>query len=147
MPVAVQLIKDMELFQNLSAEDINRISELAILITVIEGEVFMERGQAAANLFVVLSGHYMVHYENGAALTLNQKGALMGWSAVQSPMIYQSSGVALVPGQLLALAGTDLIGLFRENPEVEAALMEKIDQLDQTRSHLIRGQDPTSENL
>jgi CRP-like cAMP-binding protein len=122
MPVEVQLLESLDLFNELNHEELEVIAELMHSTNVFEGEELGRRGASARIFYIVLKGNFMVAFEKGRAFTLHHKGELMGWSTVVSPFRYTGTMTALTDGEVLELPG----GEFRRLVQGDAALGEKL---------------------
>lgn len=126
MPVAIDTISPMELFEDLKTAELAQIAAAMELLHISEGESLTYRGNTADMFYIVLSGMFMIAYQNERALTLNQKGDLIGWSTFVDPFRYTGTTTALTEGEVLAIAGPDLMAVMDRNPEAKSKIMARI---------------------
>ena len=85
MPTEIKTLKSVPLFDDLSSDDLEILCPIVHQVMVTEAELLTERQTAAHTLYIVLSGNVMVSYEGGRAITLHQKGDLVGLSSALYP--------------------------------------------------------------
>lgn len=124
MAVDKSLIESLGLFAGLDPRELSQMAGILELYTAGEGEVVAERGSFAGSLFINISGDFLVHFKDGRALTLHEKGDVFGWSTIVGPFEYTATAVALTCGEYLSLPGDK----FREIVQEKAALAEKLMQ-------------------
>ncbi|MFP3981364.1 MAG: Crp/Fnr family transcriptional regulator [Desulfobacterales bacterium] len=126
-------IKQLWIFRDLAPDEWTEIYPLLRHVWVIEGEQLIRQGDRAHTFFVILNGHFMIHYRDGRAITLNQKGDIIGWSSVISPFQYTGSVTALTRGDLLAIPGARFLELLQSNAALGDKLIKKISEIVQMR--------------
>ena len=129
MSVNPELIESLDLFSGLASADIARIAVLMNTVRVKEGEELFRRNAPAHTFFVILSGHYLIAFKEGRAITLHDRGDIMGWSTVVAPLRYTAAATALCDGEVLILSSEDFLGLVRANSALGDCLMERITQM------------------
>jgi len=129
----IEEIKQLAIFRDLAPEQWAEIYPLLRHVWVIEGEQLIRQGDHAHTFFVILNGHFMIHSRDGRAITLNQKGDIIGWSAVISPFQYTGSVTALTNGDLLAIPGDRFLELLQSNAPLGDKLIKKISEIVQMR--------------
>ncbi|MCF8035738.1 MAG: cyclic nucleotide-binding domain-containing protein [Desulfobacteraceae bacterium] len=129
----IEEIKQLAIFRDLAPEEWAEIYPLLRHVWVIEGEQLIREGDRAHTFFVILNGHFMIHYRDGRAITLNQKGDIIGWSSVISPFQYTGSVTALTHGDLLAIPGARFLELLQSNAPLGDKLIKKISEIVQMR--------------
>ncbi|MBS3756516.1 MAG: cyclic nucleotide-binding domain-containing protein [Desulfobacterales bacterium] len=129
----IEEIKQLGIFRDLAPDEWAEIYPLLRHVWVIEGEQLIRQGDRAHTFFVILNGHFMIHYKNGRAITLNQKGDIIGWSSVRSPFQYTGSVTALTHGDLLAIPGARFLEMLQSNAPLGDKLIKKINEIAQSR--------------
>lgn len=119
-------IKQFELFRQLSAEQWAEVYPLFHHLWLIEGEQLIRQKDRARTFFILLRGHFMIHYEDGRAFTLKEKGDVMGWSAVITPFEYTASVTALTDGEVLSIPGPRFLELIQNNAALGEKMVKKI---------------------
>lgn len=126
MPVAIDTISQLDLFKDLNTAELTRIAAITQLLRVGEGETLTRRDDAANTFYIIISGMFMISYQKERALTLNRKGDFVGWSSVADPQRYTGATTALTAGEVLAIAGSDMLSLMDENPDLKDKVMARI---------------------
>jgi CRP-like cAMP-binding protein len=139
MPVDINIIDSLNLFENLSHAELEEIVSLMRRIKVTEGETITRRGDPAHTIFIILSGNFMVFFKNGRSYTLHNKGDVIGLSAVVTPFYYTGTAVALSDGVVLSMSGQELLRLMESNPAMSNKIMGKINQIISERLPFVTG--------
>ncbi len=122
-------LKKLSIFRELLQEEWEAVYALLNRLKIIEGEELIREGDWAHTFFIILSGHFMIHYKDGRAITLNKKGDIIGWSAVISPFRYTANVTALTAGEVLSIEGDRLLELLQANAELGEKLVKKINKM------------------
>ncbi|MCF8110023.1 MAG: cyclic nucleotide-binding domain-containing protein [Desulfobacteraceae bacterium] len=128
-------IKQLQIFADLLPEEWSQVYPLLDHIRVIEGEQLIREGDRARSLFIILRGHFMIHYRDGKAFTLNKKGDIIGWSAVISPFQYTANVTALTDGDVLCIPSENFVELIQGNTALGTKLIRKINEFINSRPH------------
>ena len=128
MPNNDYTLGTLGLFATLSSEELEQVQALIQRQNVVESEVLVQKGAPAVTLFINLSGNFMISFDEDRAITLHQKGDLMGWSAVFTPFRYKGTIVALTDGQILTLPSEDFLRLILSNSALGDKVMKKINK-------------------
>ena len=123
-----QEIKQLEIFQDLTPEEWGEVYPLLNYIRTIEGEELIREGDRAHTFFVILAGHFMIHYRDGRALTLSWRGDIIGWSTVISPFQYTAAVTSLTKGGLLSIPGGRFLEMVQSNAALGEKLVKKINE-------------------
>ncbi len=126
MPVAIDTISQLDLFKDLKTAELTRIAAITQLLRVGEGETLTRREGTANTFYIIISGMFMISYQKERALTLNRKGDFVGWSSIADPQRYTGTTTALTAGEVLAIAGSDMLALMDENPDLKDKVMARI---------------------
>jgi CRP-like cAMP-binding protein len=129
-------IKKLAIFRDLLPNEWDQLSPLLSHVWVIEGEQMIRQGERAHCFFVILRGHFMIHYNDGRAITLNQKGDIIGWSSVSFPSEYTANVTALTKGELLCMSGPEFLELLQSNSGLVEKVLKKINEFIQTRPQI-----------
>lgn len=139
MPVDAQTLKPLVFFKDLNAVELNEFASMLDLRTVKEGDVIIHKGTAAMTFFVIISGSFEVSFENGRSITIDKKGALMGWSTVVAPFYYTATVKALTDGDVLFISGRDFFQLIQANNVLGEKVMKKINKVATERRAFLSG--------
>lgn len=126
MAVDVNTIQSINIFSDLDNAELEAVSQITDPMKVSEGEILASRGRYANTFYVVLSGNFMIGFKSGKAVTVHQKGDIMGWSTVVTPFKYRGTVVALTDGEVLTISGDEFLRLLQSNSSLGDKLMEKI---------------------
>jgi CRP-like cAMP-binding protein len=126
-------IKQLEIFRDLLPEEWAEVHPLLNHVWTIEGEDLVREGDRAHTFYIVLRGHFMLHYKDGRAITLNRKGDIIGWSTVMSPFRYTASVTSLSQGELLSMPGSRFLELLQSNASLAEKLVKKINETIEQR--------------
>lgn len=129
-------IKQLQIFKDLSPEEWAEIYPLLDHIHVIEGEQLVREGERARSLFIILRGHFMIYYRDGRAITVNQRGDIIGWSSVISPFQYTANVTALTNAELLCISNEKLVEMVQGNAALGTKLIKKINEFIHTRPRI-----------
>jgi CRP-like cAMP-binding protein len=136
MPVDTETLKSLDLFADLEHRELEQIAPLIHPVRITEGEEIMRRGDKAHSFHIILSGNFMVEFEEGRAMTLHSQGDIMGWSTVVTPFRYRGTAIALTAGEVLTMAGRDFLQLIQSNSALSDKLMKKINTVVAERKPL-----------
>jgi CRP-like cAMP-binding protein len=126
MSVSTDLLESLELFADLSSQELGKIAANMNRMRVKEGEELFRRNRPAHTFYVILSGHFLVSFQEGRALTLHRRGDIMGWSTVVTPFRYTATGTALRDGEVLTISGDTFLDLIRGDSPLGDRLMQRI---------------------
>lgn len=133
MPTDIQTLESLDLFAELNSGELEQLAPLMHTARVSEGEVLIRKGDPAQTFFVVLSGNFMISFKEGRAITLHEKGEIMGWSTVVTPFQYRGTAIALTEGNVLTMSGQEILRLIQENSTLSEKIMKKINVVVEER--------------
>ncbi len=132
MAITVETLRQYELFQTLSDEELQDIVGLCHEATHAEGDKVLVEGQPAEKLFIVqwgkLSLEKRLQLGRGAKTRLAtlgyvSSGNTAGWSTLVPPHTYTSTAVCMEPTRLIVLDGPGLRRVMEQNPRIGQKLM------------------------
>ena len=123
-----QEVKQLDLFRDLPPEEWAAVYPLLSRMRTIEGEELIREGDRAHTFFIILRGHFMIHYRDGRAITVDRKGDIIGWSTVTSPFRYTANVTSLTGGELLSIPGDRFLELLQSNVYLGEKLVKKINE-------------------
>lgn len=139
MAVDPKTLSAISLFREMDEAAIEKISRLMSAVPVDEGEVLTQKREPAHSFFVILSGNYMVSFEDDRALTLHKRGQIIGWSSVVAPFKYTGTAVALTRGEVLSMSSEAFRQLLQEDARISELLMLKISAIVSERMPFVTG--------
>jgi CRP-like cAMP-binding protein len=134
MSASLELLKSIEMFSAFTQEELEKIAPLVQPMKVMEGEILAKRGRRAVTFFIVIKGDFMISFENGKAITLHNKGDIMGWSTLIAPFEYRGTVVALTNGEVLTLPGQEFYLLLQSESALSNKIMNEINLIVASRT-------------
>ncbi len=134
MPASPELLKSIEMFSTFTEEELEKIAPMVNPMKVMEGEILARRGCRARTFFIVITGNFMLSFENGKAITLHNKGDIMGWSTLVTPFTYKGTVIALTDGEVLTLPGQEFYLLLQSDSELSSKIMKEINSIIASRT-------------
>lgn len=139
MPADIQTLESLELFNDLSKDELKEISGFMEPVKVSEGEMLARRKDTAHTFFITLSGNYMISFKEGRAFTIHDKGDVIGMSTVIAPFQFQSTTIALTEGEVLSMPGSKLLELIQGNSYLGDKIMHRLHDIAARRAWYIKG--------
>jgi CRP-like cAMP-binding protein len=133
MHLDLQNIKELDIFKELSPDEVEMLLPVVHPVKIFEGERLIREGDVAQIFYIVISGNYLVYFKDGRAFTLNQKGDMIGWSTIASPFTYHESAVALTEGEALTIPLEDFLHLIQSNSNLSNKLTQKVVEIVRQR--------------
>lgn len=139
MSTDIQTLKSLDLFADLNFDELEQIAPLMHLMKVAEGEVLTRRGEPARTFFIILSGNFMLSFNEERSFTLHNKGNIIGLSTVVTPFRYTGTAVALTDGLVLLMQGQEFLRLIQSNSALGDKIMRKINKIVSERMPYMTG--------
>ena len=137
MSTDVETLSSLELFKGMEYEALEGLAQVMLPLKVAEGEVLALRGKQAQIFFIILSGNFMVSFSTGRALTLHNRGALMGLSTVITPFLYTGTVTALTDGEILSMPGDKFWDFIQNNSALGNKILQKIKSIILERKNFL----------
>lgn len=142
-------------FAGLDAPILTAFAENAGEVYVPAGELIIEQGDAASDVYFLLEGSVeaLLRFEGVGDLfmgTHEAVGTLLGWSAFRPPYRYSDSVRSHRPSRLLQVSRSSFEALFARDPAVAHELLRRVNvqlvqQLELTRDLFESPQDQGQE--
>ncbi len=129
MPVEHQLLESLSFFENLQVEELQEFASLLSLMSVKEGDVVIKKGTPALTFYIIFKGVFEISSEDGAAITIDKRGEILGWSTVVAPFQYRGTVTAKKNGELLYISNRDFITLIQGNNALGEKVVRKINKV------------------
>ncbi|MDL2123997.1 MAG: cyclic nucleotide-binding domain-containing protein [Deltaproteobacteria bacterium] len=139
MSTDIQTLKSLDLFADLNFGELEQIAPLMHLMKVAEGEVLTRKGEPACTFFIILSGNFMLSFNEERSFTLHNKGNIIGLSTVVIPFRYTGTAVALTDGLVLLMQGQEFLRLIQSNSALGDKIMRKINKIVSERMPYMTG--------
>ncbi len=100
------------------------LEPVAIDLTIPD-EVLTQKGEAAKQFYIIISGEYKISFKDNNFVTLGKTGEFIGWATLIAAPNYIGTSVALTDGELLTLSGRDFLRLLQSDADLGNKIMEK----------------------
>jgi len=139
MHLDLQNIQEINLFKDLSPEELDKILPTIRPVKIIEGEQLIREGDTSQIFYVIISGNYMIHFKDGRAFTLHSKGDIIGWSTITTAFTYQESAVAPSVGEALTIPLDEFLQLMQGDSDLGNKITKKVAEFVRQRRAFIKG--------
>jgi len=139
----VDVIKESQVFQNLSTEQLQKVASISREETYAAGQYIFREGDQARSLFVIEEGKVILEMkitspaERPVSLraTIDGliKGDVLGWSAVVEPHILTLSAHALDSCKVIAIDSSKLLELMDSDPLMGHEAMKQLSKVISSR--------------
>lgn len=136
MAAGLDLLRSIEIFSTLTHEELEKVAGLMHPMKIKEGEILTKKGGFARTFFVIIRGNFMISFENGKAITLHNRGDIMGWSTLVTPFEYRGTIVALTDGEVLTMPGQEFYRLLQSDSVLSDKIMREINPIAASRTPL-----------
>jgi CRP-like cAMP-binding protein len=140
MPTEMKTLKSIPLFNHLSSEELEILGPIVHQVMVNEGEMLTRRGMAAHTFYILVSGNVMVSYKDDRALSLHDKGDMVGLSVGIVPSVYKGTAVALTDGEFLSISRQDLVDLIHGHNEMGDKILKQMNTVSVERAAIVDGE-------
>jgi CRP-like cAMP-binding protein len=140
MATDIEILGSLALFNSLHTNELELIANLIRPVRVTESEILTRRNDPATTFYIVLSGHFMVYFAENRAITLHDRGDVMGWATLVRPHNYNGTTIALTDGEVLSMDGQEFLTLIQGNAAIGEKIMKKINKIMEERRPYIDGQ-------
>ncbi|RME27709.1 MAG: cyclic nucleotide-binding domain-containing protein [Deltaproteobacteria bacterium] len=132
----LSLLESSDFFSGVGKEALERLAENSRRRKLEDGEVFLEVGQPAAELFVVADGEVALglpvsrgQEKRFVTLQTLSRGKGVGWSALVPPHVSTLSAKAAGPAELVCIEGEWLRRVVEADTAFKARLFQNIAEL------------------
>jgi CRP-like cAMP-binding protein len=127
-------LRENSFFEALPDAYLSKIAELCHEEVFQAQDIIVNEGEEAHKLFILMEGSIAIQlplkkYHYVIISTLEEKGALFGWSSLVEPKRYSAAVKCLDKTRVLSLSGKELEKLFQQDPVMGLAFMKKIANL------------------
>ncbi|MCP4351863.1 MAG: cyclic nucleotide-binding domain-containing protein [Desulfobacterales bacterium] len=129
MSVEHQLLESLSFFEDLQIEELQEFASLLSLMSVKKGDVVIKKGTPALTFYIIFKGVFEISFEGRAAITIDKKGEILGWSTVVAPFQYTGTVTATKDGELLYISNRDFITLIQGNNALGEKVVRKINKV------------------
>jgi CRP/FNR family cyclic AMP-dependent transcriptional regulator len=135
--VTIDRLRQVDIFGDLSEEDLRQIAALGQERTLADGDWCFEAGALAPNLFVLLQGRVQLSFDlsrfwdsDGYLIIESiEPNHIFGWSALVPPHEMTLSARCVGPCAVLTLPGDGLLALFECDKEMGYRVMRNLAKL------------------
>ncbi|MCX5908216.1 MAG: cyclic nucleotide-binding domain-containing protein [Deltaproteobacteria bacterium] len=119
-------LRNVEIFQGLSDEELIIVSRFCIDESVPVGITLCEEGGRADKLFILQEGAISIRFKKGVKYAIQTPGKILGWSFLVPPNRYTASVVTIVPSKLLVIKSPDFYELVHQEPKMGLKIMDNL---------------------
>jgi len=142
MPCDVREFVDLEIFEHLTEQDREELSQVVDARELKGGETLFRAGEPGESLFVVRSGEVELWIKDtaGQKIVLNvaRKGDVFGELALLDKGSRTATAVALEDATLLELDRGDLLTMFQRTPQSALGLLAAMGHMTRKADELLR---------
>jgi CRP/FNR family transcriptional regulator, cyclic AMP receptor protein len=124
--IPVGSLRNVEIFQGLSDEELIIVSRFCIDENVSQGISLCEEGARADKLFILQEGAVSIHFKKGASYTIQTPGKILGWSFLVPPNRYTASVLTIAPSKLLVIKSPDFYELVHKDAKMGLKIMDNL---------------------
>jgi CRP-like cAMP-binding protein len=144
--VAIERLRQVQVFSDLADEDLQQIAALGQERKMADGDWCFEAGAPATDLFVLLKGRVMLSFdlsrfwdsEGYLTIEMIEPNHIFGWSALVPPHEMTLSARCVGPCTVLQLPGDGLLALFECDPEMGYRVMTNLARVIGSRLRVTR---------
>jgi CRP-like cAMP-binding protein len=123
MAVDIEIFTTFSVLPDLTENELQQLAAASDSLSVIAGEILASQGAPARNLFINLTGNFMISHNDLRAITVHTSGDLLGISSLIAPFRYKRTTTALTDGKVLAVSSQHLRGASEEASALADKLM------------------------
>ncbi len=138
MSVEPSEIKDLDIFSDLTSDEIALVAPLVSTVKVVEGETLTQVGQLAISFYVIQEGNFMIAGKDGKAITIHKPGHVIGWSAIAGSFIYTGAAIALTDGILFSMPGEEFLKLIQAHSSFGDKMLKNLNKIMEERPSFAR---------
>lgn len=129
--VSLDIIKEIELFEGLSDNELNSIAKLCYEEIYEADERIFRESDPAESLYVLIEGEVNIGFrlkEGTERLTVDtiREGEIFGWSVLVEPYKFSAAAITAKKSRVLVIYGEALRNLFEKNPHIGHLVMREI---------------------
>lgn len=141
--VSIEHLRASNFFQDLKDEYLAKLVKICHEETYRAQDVILREGEEAKNLYILIEGIITIQirlkkYQDIIISTIDQRGELVGWSAIVEPKCYSATVKCLETTKVFSIRSGDLEKLFEDDPVMGLTFMKKIASLIDQRLFTIR---------
>jgi uncharacterized membrane protein len=142
MPCEPEALSEVQFFQHLDQEDRAALAQVVDLIKVPAGDELFSFGDPGESLYVVRSGQIELYVKDNIGekivLSVATQGDLFGELALLDTGSRTASALALEESELFELDRSDLLLLFRSQPEAGLSMLAAVTAMTRKADELLR---------
>jgi len=122
------IINEIELFEGVSYEVMNKIAEICSEENHAKGTVLFEKGEKAEALYILQEGTIDLVIKNGTTLTyrLDEPGEVFGWSSMVESGHYTASGVCATDVMAIKIEKEKIDLIFHHHPDAGFRVLKRL---------------------
>lgn len=129
MTIELNFLSKLDVFSDLTQEELLEISGMAHSMKIKEGEILIHEGMHATTMYINVKGAFMISFHHDRAMIVQDRGEIMGASAIVSPYRYTGTATALTDGEVVSITGKDFLRFMQGHVQLGDKMMKKIDRI------------------
>lgn len=125
-PVSREFLKTVEIFEDLDAEELDRLIPLMRMVDYRAGDIICEEGSIGEELFIIYKGTIDISKEigkkSGTSLVRLQRGEILGELAYFDREPRSATACAFIPSTVLVLRFRDLEDLLQSDAKMASRI-------------------------
>jgi CRP/FNR family transcriptional regulator len=131
--VSIDRLRKVDIFQELSEEELQSIVQFFEEENVAAGVLLCEEGTSAERLYVLEQGKVSISSKKGGQDDIDTPGKTVGWSFLVPPFLYTASAVTTVPSKVLVIKSPDFYYLIHKEPKMGMKVINNLAQVISSR--------------
>jgi CRP-like cAMP-binding protein len=127
--IAVERIREVEIFQGLKDEELKAVSRYCQEEKVPQGTTLCQEGARADKLFILEEGAVSISFKKGVRFEIRGPGKILGWSFLVPPNRYTASAVTTTPAKLLTIKSPDFYELVNGEAKIGLRIMDNLSRV------------------
>lgn len=127
--IAVDRIREVEIFQGLKDEELKAASRYCQEEEVPAGTTLCQEGGRADKLFILEEGTVCISFKKGVHFEIRGPGKILGWSFLVPPNRYTASAVTATPAKLLTIKSPDFYELVNGEAKIGLRIMDNLSRV------------------
>ena len=137
--VSTEELSKVELFSELSADRMERLSSVCEYADFNRGELLFREGDRAEKFFILLEGKAVIQIQVSTRPTAVSVGVVnkpyqsLGWSSIVPPYFYTASALCEENSRFIEVEGEMFVDLLQQNPEAGVLVFMRIAEVISNR--------------
>ena len=130
-------LKETEIFQDLTYEELDKIAVICTLEDFKKGDTVILSQEPAERFYLLEKGSVSLTFPNGQEIVMDRPGSLAGWSALVSPYRYLGSMKCLEDCRFLVVPSNEFLEIITAEASIGFKVMQRISSVISDRLRLV----------